>query len=184
MRSLFALVFLAIVHRRRSSGAGRGDRACQVHLASDRDQGWRHAERELAGPAAAAQPGRGAVAQRRHARKRRPRQMRQRSASWPSAQRASRARRLRKARRIEFEQPSWDKYGGRIDADVWIDGDLLSDQLIAAGLARRYDGGKRRRLVLTGIAPRGVRRPSIRDSSAPDGWRRRPSRPARVPFPD
>ena len=23
------------------------------------------------------------------------------------------------ARRIEFEQPSWDKYGGRIDADVW-----------------------------------------------------------------
>jgi endonuclease YncB( thermonuclease family) len=48
------------------------------------------------------------------------------------------------ARRIEFEQPSWDKYGGRIDADVWIDGKLLSDQLIAAGLARQYDGGKRR----------------------------------------
>jgi len=44
---------------------------------------------------------------------------------------------------IEFEQPSWDKYGGRIDADVWVDGKLLSDQLIAAGLARRYDGGKR-----------------------------------------
>jgi micrococcal nuclease len=48
------------------------------------------------------------------------------------------------ARRIEFEQPSWDKYGGRIDADVWVDGKLLSDQLIAAGLARQYDGGKRR----------------------------------------
>jgi micrococcal nuclease len=48
------------------------------------------------------------------------------------------------ARKIEFEQPSWDKYGGRIDADVWIDGKLLSGQLIAAGLARQYDGGKRR----------------------------------------
>ena len=47
------------------------------------------------------------------------------------------------ARIVEFTSPSWDKYGGRIDADVWIDGRLLSDQLIAAGLARRYDGGKR-----------------------------------------
>ena len=47
------------------------------------------------------------------------------------------------AARIEFERPNWDKYGGRIDADVWIDGRLLSEQLIAAGLARRYDGGKR-----------------------------------------
>jgi len=48
------------------------------------------------------------------------------------------------ARSIEFRQPSWDKYGGRIDAEVWVDGKLLSDQLIAAGLARQYDGGKRR----------------------------------------
>jgi micrococcal nuclease len=47
------------------------------------------------------------------------------------------------ADRIEFEHPSWDKYGGRIDADVWIDGKRLADQLIAAGLARHYDGGKR-----------------------------------------
>ena len=61
------------------------------------------------------------------------------------AERASRFTRqaIAKAKRIEFEQPSWDKYGGRIDADVWVDGDLLSDQLIAAGLARRYSGGKR-----------------------------------------
>jgi endonuclease YncB( thermonuclease family) len=44
---------------------------------------------------------------------------------------------------IEFGDPSWDKYGGRIDADVWIDGKRLADQLVAAGLARRYDGGKR-----------------------------------------
>lgn len=45
--------------------------------------------------------------------------------------------------RVQFGRPSWDKYGGRIDADVWVDGQLLSDKLIAAGLARRYDGGKR-----------------------------------------
>jgi endonuclease YncB( thermonuclease family) len=61
------------------------------------------------------------------------------------AERATRftRRAIATARRIEFERPSWDKYGGRIDADVWIDDYLLSDQLIAAGLARRYDGGKR-----------------------------------------
>jgi endonuclease YncB( thermonuclease family) len=47
------------------------------------------------------------------------------------------------ARRIEFGSPSWDKYGGRVDAEVWVDGELLADQLIAAGLARRYDRGKR-----------------------------------------
>ncbi|HWA49026.1 MAG TPA: thermonuclease family protein [Dongiaceae bacterium] len=47
------------------------------------------------------------------------------------------------ARRIEFAMPDWDKYGGRIDAEVWIDGVSLADQLIAAGLARAYDGDKR-----------------------------------------
>jgi micrococcal nuclease len=51
---------------------------------------------------------------------------------------------IARAGRIEFAAVSWDKYGGRIDADVWVDGRLLSEQLIAAGLARRYDGGKRR----------------------------------------
>lgn len=62
------------------------------------------------------------------------------------AERATRftRRAIAAARRIEFERPGWDKYGGRIDADVWIDGELLSDQLIAAGLARRYDGSRRR----------------------------------------
>ena len=47
------------------------------------------------------------------------------------------------AKSVAFGQPRWDKYGGRIDADVWVDGELLSEQRIAAGLARRYDGGKR-----------------------------------------
>lgn len=51
---------------------------------------------------------------------------------------------VRAAKTIEFGAPSWDKYGGRIDADVWVDGKRLADQLIAAGLARLYDGGKRR----------------------------------------
>ena len=50
---------------------------------------------------------------------------------------------IARARKIEFASVSWDKYGGRVDADVWVDGRLLSEQLIAAGLARHYDGGKR-----------------------------------------
>ena len=50
---------------------------------------------------------------------------------------------IKRGRRIEFASPDWDKYGGRIDAEVWIDGVSLADQLIAAGLARAYDGGKR-----------------------------------------
>ncbi len=62
------------------------------------------------------------------------------------AERATRFTRhaVTRARRIEFGTVAWDKYGGRVDADVWVDGRLLSEQLIAAGLARRYDGGKRR----------------------------------------
>lgn len=52
-------------------------------------------------------------------------------------------RAVARAKRIEFARPDWDKYGGRIDAEVWIDGASLADQLIAAGLARAYDGGKR-----------------------------------------
>lgn len=50
---------------------------------------------------------------------------------------------IKRGGRIEFAMPHWDKYGGRIDAEVWIDGVSLADQLIAAGLARAYDGGKR-----------------------------------------
>lgn len=46
-------------------------------------------------------------------------------------------------RPILFSQIDWDKYGGRIDADIAIDGRSLADMLVGAGLARRYDGGKR-----------------------------------------
>ena len=35
------------------------------------------------------------------------------------------------------------KYAGRVVADVEINGQNLADLLVAAGLARRYDGGKR-----------------------------------------
>ncbi len=49
-----------------------------------------------------------------------------------------------KNRPIHFSKIDWDKYGGRIDADVAIDGRSLADMLVSAGLARRYDGGKRR----------------------------------------
>jgi endonuclease YncB( thermonuclease family) len=52
------------------------------------------------------------------------------------------------ARSIEFRQPSWDKYGGRIDADVWVDGKLLSDQLIAAGAGAAVRWRETPRLVL------------------------------------
>lgn len=46
-------------------------------------------------------------------------------------------------RPIGFSKIGWDKYGGRVDAEVTIDGRSLSRTLIAAGLARPYDGGKR-----------------------------------------
>ncbi|WP_374381018.1 thermonuclease family protein [Dongia sp.] len=49
-----------------------------------------------------------------------------------------------KQRPIIFSKIDWDKYGGRIDADVAIDGRSLADMLVGAGLARRYDGGKRK----------------------------------------
>ena len=45
---------------------------------------------------------------------------------------------------IRTELDETDKYG-RLLADVWVDGlaTSLSDHLVARGLARRYDGGRR-----------------------------------------
>lgn len=37
----------------------------------------------------------------------------------------------------------WDKYGGRIDGKVWVNGVNLSDQMVSAGLARPYFGDKK-----------------------------------------
>ena len=46
-------------------------------------------------------------------------------------------------RPIEFRGIKWDKYGGRIDARVLVAGQDLAAVLIANGLGRPYDGGKR-----------------------------------------
>ena len=50
-------------------------------------------------------------------------------------------RMFKEAEKIEFANLDWDKYGGLILADVYIDGKLYSDEIINAGLARPYDGG-------------------------------------------
>lgn len=45
---------------------------------------------------------------------------------------------------VVLDVDGWDKYGGRIDARVITpDGRDLAALLVAAGLARPYDGGKR-----------------------------------------
>ncbi|MEM7073353.1 MAG: thermonuclease family protein, partial [Pseudomonadota bacterium] len=41
---------------------------------------------------------------------------------------------LAKAHRIELRNIDWGKYGGRVVADVWVDGDSLAQSLIKAGL--------------------------------------------------
>ena len=45
---------------------------------------------------------------------------------------------------VLFCGPHWDKYGGRIRADVIIAGRDLAGLMLAEGLARPYDGGPRR----------------------------------------
>jgi endonuclease YncB( thermonuclease family) len=50
---------------------------------------------------------------------------------------------FRAAKTIEFKNLDWDKYGGRILADVYLDGELYSKKLIDAGLARPYFGDKK-----------------------------------------
>ena len=42
---------------------------------------------------------------------------------------------------VEVHLISWDKYGGRIDADVFVDGDNFAQMQIDRGLAKPYDGG-------------------------------------------
>lgn len=47
------------------------------------------------------------------------------------------------ARDIVVRNPEWGKYGGRVIADLIIDGKSLSAALISAGHGRRYAGGRR-----------------------------------------
>jgi micrococcal nuclease len=45
---------------------------------------------------------------------------------------------------LQLEDLEWDKYGGRVDAQVLVDGKDLAPALIAAGLGHPYSGkGKR-----------------------------------------
>jgi endonuclease YncB( thermonuclease family) len=50
---------------------------------------------------------------------------------------------FRNGNNIEFKNLQWDKYGGRILADVEIDGQNYADILIHKGLARPYFGDKK-----------------------------------------
>jgi endonuclease YncB( thermonuclease family) len=51
--------------------------------------------------------------------------------------------RLRQAKVISLKNVGRDKYF-RLDAEVWADGENMSTMLLAEGLARPYDGGKRK----------------------------------------
>lgn len=44
---------------------------------------------------------------------------------------------------IEFDVVKWDKYGGRILANVRVDGVDIAELLLEKGLAVKYDGGKK-----------------------------------------
>lgn len=44
------------------------------------------------------------------------------------------------ATEIDVQIKTWDKYGGRVLGDVYIDGNSLAEMLIEAGLARPYKG--------------------------------------------
>ena len=50
---------------------------------------------------------------------------------------------FREARIIKFSDLKWDKYGGRILSNVYLDGYLYADMIINEQLARPYDGGKK-----------------------------------------
>ena len=47
------------------------------------------------------------------------------------------------AGRVELRQVELDKYAGRVDAQVLVDGRPVADVLIAEGLARPYTGAAR-----------------------------------------
>jgi micrococcal nuclease len=48
---------------------------------------------------------------------------------------------FRNANKIEFANLKWDKYGGRVLVDVYLDGKSYKDEIINSGLAKPYDGG-------------------------------------------
>lgn len=50
---------------------------------------------------------------------------------------------IAQAKKIEIKNVRWDKYGGRIDGDVYLDDKSLSETLIVVGAGESYDGGAR-----------------------------------------
>ena len=44
---------------------------------------------------------------------------------------------------VQVDVLQWDKFGGRINADVFIDGENFAQMQIERGLAVPYDGGKK-----------------------------------------
>ena len=50
---------------------------------------------------------------------------------------------VNEAAAIVVRDPKWGKWGGRVVADLMLDGRSLSAWLIAAGHGRAYDGGRR-----------------------------------------
>jgi endonuclease YncB( thermonuclease family) len=52
--------------------------------------------------------------------------------------------RLKSATSVQFCEPEWGRYGGRVVASVRIDGSPLDLELINQGLARPYDGKTKR----------------------------------------
>ena len=52
---------------------------------------------------------------------------------------------IRQAKNIRLENTEWDKYGGRIDADMYLDGVSLARLLIDHGLGRPYNGGQKKK---------------------------------------
>ena len=47
---------------------------------------------------------------------------------------------IAEAKEVTFTNIEWDKYGGRVVADVNIDGVGLTERLLNTGLAHAYDG--------------------------------------------
>jgi endonuclease YncB( thermonuclease family) len=47
------------------------------------------------------------------------------------------------AKSVELKNLAWDKFGGRILADVYVDGSNLSTKILIQGLAVKYYGKKK-----------------------------------------
>jgi endonuclease YncB( thermonuclease family) len=47
---------------------------------------------------------------------------------------------LRGADKVSIQYTGWDKYGGRADGHLTLDGQDMAEALLAAGLAKPYDG--------------------------------------------